>query len=215
MTAEARLLSGSGHAVAVGGGTAVGARRMAQSLVEDGATGLISFGLAGGLDPGLPAGTLIVPHAVLCQSRLLDCDEALRSPLAGENIPCLLAADAVVASAADKLRLWRTTGAGAVDLESGAVAEVATAAGLPFAVLRAICDPAARDLPSAAVEALDEKGRIAPMKMAGILARHPLQILALIALALDAARARRSLVSGAESLRRLAARDADLGGLNP
>jgi adenosylhomocysteine nucleosidase len=116
MTAEARLLGRTGCAIAIGGGTPVGARRMAQNLVKDGATALISFGLAGGLDPALVAGTLLVPCAVLSQGRLLACDEALRAPLAGQSTPCLLAANVVVASASEKLRLWRTTGAGAVDL---------------------------------------------------------------------------------------------------
>jgi adenosylhomocysteine nucleosidase len=213
MTAEARLLAGTGCAIAVGGGTTLGARRMARKLVEDGVIALISFGLAGGLDPALMAGTLLSPRAVLSQGRLIECHEALRATLGGESTACLLAGDGIVSSAAEKQRLWRTTGAGAVDLESGAVAEVALEAGIPFAVLRAVCDTAARDLPSSAVEALDEGGRIAPMRMAGILARHPMEILTLIALGRDAARARRALVGGAESLRRLAAGDADLGRL--
>jgi adenosylhomocysteine nucleosidase len=211
LTAEARLLAGVGCAVAIGGGLPLGARRMAQRLVDDGATALISFGLAGGLDPALAAGTLLVPLAIVSQGILFNCDDALRVSLSGQGIPLLLAADAVVASATDKRRLWQESGAGAVDLESGAVAEVASAAGIPFAVMRAVCDTAERDLPTAAVKALDDHGRIAPLKMAGILARHPLQILALIALGRDAARARRSLVGGAESLRRLAAGHPDLG----
>jgi adenosylhomocysteine nucleosidase len=213
--AEARLVAGTGCAVAIGGGTPVGARRMAQRLVDDGATALISFGLAGGLDPALAAGTLINPHAVLSQGRFFTCDDGLRAALGGESIASLMAAEAVVVTAADKRRLWQESGAGAVDLESGVVAEIAAAAGIPFAVMRAICDPAERDVPRAAVEAVDAAGRIAPLKMAGILARHPIQILALIALGRDAARARRALVGGAESLRRLAARDADLGSLGP
>jgi adenosylhomocysteine nucleosidase len=215
MTAEARLLDGTGCGVAIGGGTPHGARRMARRLVEDGATLLISFGLAGGLDPALAAGTPLVPRAVLSQGRSFACDETLRKALPGESIPCLLAADAVVATAADKQRLWQETAAGAVDLESGAVAEVATAAGIPFAVLRAVCDPAGRDLPLAAVAALDEQGRIAPMKIIGILARQPWQIPGLIALGRDAARARRALVGGAESLGRLAACYTQFGGLSP
>jgi adenosylhomocysteine nucleosidase len=215
MTAEARLLESIGCAIAVGGGTPVGARRMAKRLVDDGVTALISVGLAGGLDPALAAGTLLVPRAVLSDGRLLACDEALRAPLAGDSIPCLFAAETVVASAAEKLRLWRTTGAGVVDLESGEVAQVAIAAGIPFAVLRAVCDPASRNLPVAAVMALDPQGRISALRMAGILARDPWQIPGLIALGRDAARARRSLVRGAESLGRLAAGHADLGGLRP
>ena len=211
MTSEARLLAGAGCAVAVGGGMPQGARRMAQDLIQDGVTALISFGLAGGLDPALAPGTLLAPRSVRWRGRTYFCDEALCDALPGMSLPCLFAGDEIVAEAAEKVRLWRQTGAGAVDLESGSVAEVAAAAGIPFAVLRAICDPASRDLPSAAVEALDERGRIRPMKMAGILARHPPQILGLIALGRDAARARRALVGGAESLRRLAAGDPHLG----
>jgi adenosylhomocysteine nucleosidase len=205
MTAEARLLDGAGYGVAIGGGTPAGARRMARQLVADGACALISFGLAGGLDPTLEAGTLLVPHTVQWHGRVFDCDEGLRAALPGSPIACLLAADAIVAYAVEKRRLWEDTAASAVDLESGAVAEVATAAGIPFAVLRAICDPATRELPPAAVAALDEQGRIAPMKMAWMLLRDPGQIAGLIALGRDAARARRALVGGAESLGRLAA----------
>ena len=213
MPAEARLVSGSGCVVGVGGGTPVGARRIAQKMVSDGVTALISFGFAGGLDPAWCPGTVLVPEAVLVNGRLFDCDESLRAALPGERIPCLLAADAVVALADEKRRLWRTTGAGAVDLESGAVAEVAASAGIPFAVLRAVLDPAGRDLPSAATSALDQHGRVMVLRMASILTRHPMQILGLIALARDASRARKALIGSAESLRRLAAGDTDLRGL--
>jgi adenosylhomocysteine nucleosidase len=213
MTSEARILRATGCALAVGGGLPLGARRMAQRLVDDGANALISFGLAGGLDPARAAGARLVPRAVLSQDTAFPCDEGLCAALAGERIEYLLAGHEVVATAEDKARLWRETGAGAVDLESGAVAEVAKASGLPFAVMRAVCDPATRDLPRAAVEALDEQGHIAPLRMAGIVARHPREIIGLVALGRDAARARRALVRGAESLGRLAARDANLGRL--
>lgn len=213
LAAEARIAQRAGWAVAVGGGLPKGARRMAERLIEDGATALISFGLAGGLDPRLQAGALVVPRVVLVGDGSFVCDADLRRMLeeCATPVESLFAGEAVVARATDKARLARDYGAAAVDLESGVVAEVAEAAGVPFACLRAICDPAARDLPRAAVEALDERGRVRPMKMAGILARHPQDILGLIALGRDAARARRSLIRGAERLGRLAAGDADLG----
>jgi adenosylhomocysteine nucleosidase len=213
MMSEARIAQRAGCAVAIGGGLPSGARKMAQRLIEDGVTGLISFGLAGGLDPALPAGTLVVPHAILHQGTEFRCDPGLVQMLSDEAqvVGWLLAGDEVVATAAEKGALWRSTGAAAVDLESGAVAMVAAAHGLPFAALRAICDPAGRNLPSAAVQALDETGRVVPMKMAGQLARHPQQIFGLIALGRDAARARRALVRGAERLRTLTPGDTHLG----
>lgn len=214
MVAEARLAQHAGVAVAVGGGLPDGARKMAERLVQDGATVLISFGLAGGLDPAMPAGALLLPQKVLQDGVEYPCDPELLRSLepSCRKVERLLAGDQVVASAARKAQLWQETGAAAIDLESGAVAQVAAAHGLPFAALRAICDPASRDLPSAAVEALDEAGRVMPKKMAGILARHPQQIWQLIALGRDAARGRRALIRGAESLRSLAACDPNLIG---
>jgi adenosylhomocysteine nucleosidase len=213
MVSEAHIAQRVGCAVAVGGGRPDGARRMAERLVLDGATALVSFGLAGGLDPALAAGDMIVPRAVLHEGAEYVCDPYLYQHLAagGRVVERLVAAENIVASTADKRHLWELTGAAAVDLESGVVAQVAAASGLPFAVLRAICDPASRSLPSAAVEALDETGRVRPMKMAGILARHPQQIFALIALGRDAARGRLALIRGAESLRRFAPGHAHLG----
>ena len=213
MAAEARLLRRLGCAIGIGGGTPVGALRMARQLIDDGATILMSFGLAGGLDPSLRAGDLIVPSAVLSHGQEYICDPGLTASLNGRSVQVLWAAEAPVASATEKQRLWRDEGAAAVDLESGAVAEAAAAAGLPFAVLRAICDPATRDLPRAAVVALDNSGRISQMKMAETLIRHPQDLFGLAALARDALRARRALVGGAESLRRLAAGEANLGRL--
>lgn len=213
MLSEARIAQRTGCAVAIGGGLPMGARRMAERLIADGATALISFGLAGGLDPALEAGALVVPRSVVSEIGELNCDNQLCHALQAGAIPVdrLLAGRVVVSRAAEKAHLWRCHQAAAVDLESGVMAEVAAAHGVPFAVLRAVCDPAWRSLPRTAVEALDETGRVRPMKMAGMLARHPQDILGLIALGRDAARARRALVRGAESLGRFAARHADLG----
>ena len=105
----------------------------------------------------------------------------------------MLGAEDVVASAAAKATLFAATGAAAVDLESGAVARVATEHGLPFAVLRAICDPAERDLPPAALIALDRRGAVGVMRVIGSVLAHPGQLAALLALAADAAAARRAL----------------------
>ncbi len=90
--------------------------------------------------------------------------------------------------------LRETTGAAAVDLESGAVAGVAARHRLPFAVLRAVCDPSWRSLPAAALVALNRRGTIDGPRVLASIARHPGQLPALLALARDAARARAALV---------------------
>jgi adenosylhomocysteine nucleosidase len=193
LAAEARIAGRLGLPVAIGGGTASGAEVAARRLVAAGAAGLISFGLAGGLDPTLRAGALLVPAAVFVNGRSVPTNAALSRRLSDGVWGLLLGASDVVASVAAKRALFAATGAAAVDLESGAVARVAAEHGLPFAVLRAICDPAERNLPPAALIALDEHGAIGLARVLGSILAHPAQVPGLLALAADAAAARRAL----------------------
>lgn len=200
LAAEARLLSPLPCPVAIGGGTPAGARAAAERLAAEGATALVSFGLAGGLDPALPAGTLLVPVAVFSRGIRLAADPALAAGLGGVTRQALVATEEIVATPTAKARLWRETGCAGVDLESGAVAEVARDRGVPFAVLRAICDPGKRGLPPAALAALDPAGSIAIGRVLAALARHPGQIFALLALAREAAAARQALAARVAAL---------------
>nr|WP_294543687.1 hypothetical protein [uncultured Rhodopila sp.] len=194
LAAEARIAARFGGAVAIGGGTPAGAAEAALRLVRDGATALVSFGLAGGLDPALRPGMVVVPDTVLAGGRRFAADARLAARFGGLTGHCLVAGDAIVADAAAKRALFAATGAQAIDLESGSVARVADEHGLPFAVVRAICDPAERDLPPAALVALDHGGAIGLLAVLRSVARRPGQIPGLLALARDAARARRGLV---------------------
>ncbi len=189
LTAEARLLRG--RLVAVGGGMPAGARAAAERLIACGAEGLVSFGLAGGLDPALMPGTIVIPRAVLVD----EVRHAAAALVGASTHDLMVQTDAVLATVADKAAAFAATGAAAVDLESGAVAQAAAAHGLPFAVLRAVCDPAERDLPPAALVALDDAGAIGLLRVLASLARHPVQLPALLRLAGDAAKARRALVA--------------------
>ena len=193
LRAEAVLARRLGVPVEIGGGTASGAQTAARRAIAAGASALVSFGLAGGLDPALRPVALVVPTAVLDDGASFAADPSLLVLLGGATAHCLLAVEAVGADALTKRRLWRETGAAALDLESGAVARVAAAHGLPFGVLRAICDPAQRDLPPAALGALDANGAIGLARVAGSIAIQPRQIPALLRLAADATAARRAL----------------------
>jgi adenosylhomocysteine nucleosidase len=191
--AEARVARLSGWRVAIGGGTTEGAARAARRLIEAGATGIVSFGLAGGLDPKLPAGALVVAEAVAADGQVWATDPELSAKLGGVTGHLCLGLDHVVVSTADKRRLSRETGAAVVDMESGAVAAIASAAGVPFAVVRAVCDPADRTLPPAALVALDGAGRMGAARMAMSVMANPGQLGALCGLARDAVMARRAL----------------------
>ncbi len=201
LAAEARLAQRLGGAVAIGGGGKGAARTAAERLLAGGAEALVSFGLAGGLDPALRPGAILVPEAVLAAGRLWPVDPALARRLGAPVAGKILGAGTIAATAAEKRRLHAATGAVAVDLESGAVAEAATRAGRPFAVLRAICDPAERGLPPAALAAFGAGGAIAVSRLLGSLLSRPGQLAAVFALARDAAAARRAM---AAHLRRLA-----------
>jgi adenosylhomocysteine nucleosidase len=167
-------------------------------LIGQGATALVSFGLAGGLDPALRPGTIVIPSRVLSEGETLYADGMLADRFGGWSGHTILAGSSIAADAPMKRRLFAATGAHAIDIESGAVARVAGAHGLPFVAIRAICDPAERDLPPAALIALSPDGRVG---LAGVLRSvlaQPWQIPALLGLALDAARGRRALLRLAE-----------------
>ncbi len=201
LKAEARLLRPLSRRVFVGGGTARGAANASQRALAAGATSLVSFGLAGGLAPHLAPGALVVPANVMLAGRQYPTDTALSEALGGVAGGTLLAAEAVIASVAGKAERWTGTGAEAVDMESGAVAKAAREAGVPFAVLRAVCDPADRALPPAAVSALNRSGGIGLLRLATSLLLRPGQIGDLLALSGDAKLARRALQQRVRELR--------------
>jgi adenosylhomocysteine nucleosidase len=203
LAAEARLAARLGHALA-GGGFPDGAAHAAARLADDGARALLSFGLAGGLSPALLPGMVMIPALVMTSQTVFTPDAALLAWLGGGS-GTLLAVDHVVSSHAAKLALRQATDADAVDMESGAVAAVARARGLPFAVLRAICDPAGADLPPAALVTLDARGAIGAARLMGSLLRHPGQLPLLLRLAGDAAAARAALRRHAAALPAFAA----------
>jgi adenosylhomocysteine nucleosidase len=146
LTAEARLLAGLPCIARAGGGTPEGAARQAKAAIRAGARALISFGLAGGLDPALGAGAILRPATVLWRNASFATDADLTAALGGVTEGPMLAAEFTIAPAREKLAAHAGTGAVAVDLESGAVAEIACKHGVPFAVLRAICDTAGENL---------------------------------------------------------------------
>jgi len=154
---------------------------------------LISFGLAGGLDPALSPGAVIVPSAVVTCGKRYTADANLSHMLGGATEHVVLGADGIVASVEEKRRLYNETGAAAVDIESGAVARTAAEHDIPFAVLRAVCDPADRSLPPAALTAIDARGGINVWRLLGSVGTHPTQLPALLALAAAAVAAKRAL----------------------
>lgn len=196
MESEARVARRLGLPVAVGGGRdEAGAAAAVAELLAGGATALLSFGLCGGLDPGLRPGDIVVPDTVATPDGRWTVDPALRARL-GPGAGGALFAGELLAGVPGKQRIHRSLGALAVDVESGAVAR----AGVPFAVLRAVCDPAGRGLPEAALVAMDAGGRVQALRVLRAVLRRPHEIAGLVRLARDAGQARRALVRRVQAL---------------
>ena len=209
MMAEARRLprgvAGSAPLVACSGADSARAAAAARRLIADGAEALLSFGLAGGLDPRLNPGDLIVADMVVDRDRqLYDTDLAWRVALFQALDPArptggaVVGSEAPVATTDDKTRLRDATGAVAVDMESFAVASVADEAGVPFAILRAVADPLWRDVPPAARVGLAEDGGVRVGAVLASVIRTPWQLTSLVAIAIEARQGLAALGRAAE-----------------
>lgn len=213
MKSEAALLyaaaeDGSGPVcpmIAVTGGDPLRAETAAREFAAAGAAGLISFGIAGGLDPALQPGDLILAEGV----RLPDEDvistqaswrSAFAAAAAGTADGLMYGSDIAVSRTDDKARLFTDYGVRAVDMESHGVARAARETGLPFLIVRAIADPADRTIPPAALAGLGPDGEQRPIAVMLAMLRNPAQVPALIQLARDAKTALRRLAAAAPSV---------------
>jgi nucleoside phosphorylase len=197
----------NGMLLAVTGIGCEAAGRGARALVDAGVTALTSWGMAGGLDPALSPGTIVLPDEVVdrdgtafattmqWRERLRSAAIAARRPVA---IGRLLTSLQPIGSVTDKARAFHETGAVAVDMESVAVAEVAAAHRLPFMAVRVVVDTAADALPRAALAASHE-GSVRLRSLLGAAALTPGEIRALIKLTWRYRAASRSLAAVARS----------------
>lgn len=193
------IVSGVGPAAA-----AVGARR----LLAAGARALLSWGLAGGLDPSLEAGTLVLPLEVISSAgRMLPTNAAWHERVCaaitarhGASRGRLLSCPEPLGSTAAKALAFRQTGAVAVDMESFAIAEAASAGRVPFLAVRAIVDTAHDAVPKAALSAsrAGEDG-VGLARLLLALARTPGELPSLVRLARRYRTATRALAAVAAS----------------
>jgi hopanoid-associated phosphorylase len=209
MAFEARIARGEGVEV-VYAARADLLERALSGAVARGCSGIVSFGTAGGLAPDLEPGSLIVADAIEGPFGRLETDrqwaDRLAAAMAGGPLAVRLrrglmaAVAAPLVTADDKRALHRAAGALAVDMESHIAGAIAAAHGLPFAVCRAIVDPAWRTLPSAATAGLRDDGSTALGPILRELLRQPSQLGALIQVAIDARAARTSLVQARQAM---------------
>ena len=143
-------IAGRRVAWVVSGAGCAAAGRAATMLLEGHAPAiLVSAGFAGGIDPGLARGAL-----VLATTAVREGAEPLRlarpagGPPTGAADVAIVTVDAIVTTAVAKRALRTATGAAIVDMETHAVAAAAAAVNTPCASVRIVSDAAEDELPA-------------------------------------------------------------------
>jgi adenosylhomocysteine nucleosidase len=200
---EARIAAGPGMAVICSSSDPQQLRALLTVFDPTTIRGVISFGVAGGLDPSLKSGDVVVATEVMAGdarwlARLVLNEDLIAKLTAGLGRRRvvkggLAGVEEVVVAQAGKAALRMETGAAAVDMESHIAAAYAAEADLPFAALRVISDPASRALPALARSAIKPNGDIdLGMILRGVV-RNPRALRALVSTGIDFNRALRSL----------------------
>nr|WP_249191758.1 phosphorylase [Burkholderia cenocepacia] len=214
MAFEARIARGDGVEAVF----AARADRLERALTEAtsrGCAGIVSFGTAGGLAPDLAPGALVIANAIDGPFGRVETDAGWSTRLVAalHDTPVwarvtrgtIAAVGAPVVSEQDKASLHHAKGALAVDMESHIAAAFAAARGVPFAVCRAIVDPAWRTLPSAATAGLRDDGSTAILPILRELLKQPSQLGPLLQVASDARAARTTLIQARHAFGRAGA----------
>jgi adenosylhomocysteine nucleosidase len=185
---EAAILKGPGRTTLCGDASSLRLRLAEASSLRPSL--VVSWGLCGGLDPRLRPGDIILGSEIVSNEGAVRTDEAVTASLAqrllgaGAHVAVerLAVSDAPVVTVAAKAELRRVTEAAAVDMESLIAGQYALKQRVPFAILRAVADPAERNLPPLASKAMAPDGGI---KILRELIRSPWQLAGLRALAAD------------------------------
>jgi len=198
---EARIAAGPGMIVICSSSDPQQLRALLATLDPSTFRGVISFGVAGGLDPSLKPGDVVVATEVLAgDTRFLAASALNEQMIASAALKRrrivkggLAGVEQVVAAKAGKAALRSVTGAAAVDMESHIAAAYAAKAGVPFAAIRVISDPAHRALPELVKVAVKPNGDIDLRKVLRGVARNPRALRGLVSTGIDFNRALRSL----------------------
>ncbi len=123
---------------------------------------IIMAGLAGGLDPSLNVGDILIDSL----------SDILPPELSYPHGP-IHTADCVVSTPAERAALFAQTGARAVEMENTRVRAFAKAWQIPYIGIRAISDSASDTLNPAIARLVDDRGHVKPAALARELLRHP------------------------------------------
>jgi len=194
-----------------GAGMAAAARAARTALQsQTSASLLVICGFAGGLDPTLAPGSLILADTVLnaitgdiLTSNTAFLESAGSVPHMGGILVhkgCLATADRVLVRSSEKLEFHRKYGALAVDMETAGAAAVADDAGVPWISVRAITDGCNDDMPLDFNAMAGPDGAIDRRKIIGALLKRPGAIPGLIRLGARSSNAAHALAAYLDAL---------------
>ena len=177
----------------------------AAELMTSGVSALLSFGVAGGCAPNIPAGTAIIATAIhdlgahggsapFYTNR--EWQRRLRSVLLGNTLveqAALASTDMSVVGSTEKQSIHADTGAAAVDMESATVARACVDSAIPFMALRVIMDPADLNLPKSAMEGFTITGETDSRAVMISTLRRPGEVIRMVRLAISDHKARKAL----------------------
>ena len=204
MQREAKLLRGRCQVV-VAGGKNLGLGSKIEHVIARGAHAIMSFGIAGGLDPSLQVGDVIIASEVFSfDDELFPTDgkwlENLRAALPDTKMGRFAGSDVLALEPMLKESFYHQSHAMIVDAESHIAARTAQQYGVPFVGIRAVSDDARQSLPPAAAFALNDEGRIDYSAVMLSLLDEPSQWRALIRTARDTNTAMKALLRCLELL---------------
>lgn len=179
------------------------ATRAARTLIEAGADHLLSWGCAAGLQTDARPGDLFLPRMLLADAGALHLPvdpywhTRLTTCLQEHGIACndntLIGVEHLLTEPTDKQYLAQQTGAAIADMESTAIARVASEHALPFLCIRAVADSHSMTVPAALTGVLNDYGQADLRRLVPLLLRRPRLLPRLLRLGYAFSRARRSL----------------------
>jgi len=189
------------HDIACAGANSTKAYNQANELAKNGCNILISFGIAGALDPRLKSGDLVLANSLVNAEATTFVPDARQGQKLNIHLSTNLnisnskffGSTELISNAEKKQRLFKLHSASAVDMESLGVAQAAQENKCPFLIIRAIADTAYQNLPGASFQSIDKNGNIKIRSILWDLAKHPNDLPGLIKLAYSSRKALTSL----------------------
>jgi len=178
-------------------------------LIKAGCNALMSWGCAAALADSMAPGDCLLPDSIIAEhnSSCLAIDQDWHNKLKARlsnamhiHTSPLVSSQKLVASADEKYALGARTGAVGLDMESAAIADVASKYSIPFVIVRCIADPVSMSLPESVAIAMTPDGSINILKLLIFTARHPSNIHALIQLGIHFKAAQKILTKVAQIL---------------